>query len=290
MRVFLTGATGFIGRNLIEGLEHEIVSLVRNRDHGLNTETVLGNIQDLNRLPQCDAVVHVAGMLGSRATGNELWDVHVSGTRNILSLCSGQRLVYISSAGVLGPCENADESLVHNPTNAYERSKAEAERLASNYLNHVILRPEFIYGPHDMHVLKLFRSIKERKFRLIGKGESMLHPTYVGDVVEAIRKGLECRPGIYNIAGERALCVREYYAAVAGVLGVPTNRLAIPYRAARLYASMNLPLLNRTRLEFFTNSRTFDTTRARRELGFEPLPLEEGLRRTIEWYRSTGML
>jgi len=297
MRIFITGGTGFIGKNLLNKLKsHKVICLVRKGSlHGV--ETIRGDIENISRLPKCDTVINLAGILGSNGSKDELWKVHVKGTQNLIRLCNGCKFIHISSAGVLGPCENADENAPLNPTNDYEKSKAEAEDIVKKYKNHVILRPEFVYGPHDMHVLQLFDSIKRRQFRLIGDGKSWLHPTFVDDVVQCILKALDknIRNETFNIAGERAVSVKEFADIVARVLDTKLNTLRIPLGLAGTYAKTTNVLgissiLTKSRLDFFTKTRTFNIKKAREMLGYHPAKLEDGIRSTIEWFKSIGML
>ncbi len=303
----ITGATGFIGRNLVENLagRYEVSCLIRRDDDFLNelgVDVQRGDVTDKSSLKiseDVDAVVHLAGTLGSYKTKQkEHHDIHVRGAENILKRCTGQRFIYISSAGVLGPVIDADETYQLNPTNDYENAKAEAEELVRQYENHIILRPEFVYGPHDMHVLRLFNSIKNRKFFLIGDGESLLHPTYVGDVVFCIEKCLNqaFRNQTFNIAGKNALSVREFQEMVANELGVSINRLRIPLALARAYVSAVGPwvwfdpVLTKSSLDFFTKSRTFNTDKAQKMLGYRPVSLKDGISKTIGWYSEHGYL
>ena len=310
MRILLTGGTGFIGRHLVERLapEHELTCLVRESSkreavdflRGLRASLVCGDITDKSSLPRMDfdAVCHLAGILGSSLTPEkEYFRVHVDGTRNLLGLCSG-RFIYCSSAGVLGPVLDGDETSPLNPTNPYEKSKAEAESLVRDYPNHVIIRPEFVYGPHDMHVLQLFRAIKDRRFFLIGRGESLLHPTYVDDVVHCLAAALSAGNGTYMVAGERAVPVKKLALMAAEMLESRAPGLSVPMVAARAYTALEPmfrkagvePVLTRSRLDFFTKSRSFKNAKARQAFGLEPKTLKEGLLQTLTWYRKNGQL
>ena len=130
---------------------------------------------------------------------------------------AGLRVLHVSSAGVLGPVRQAgmkdeggrmssepplrdssfrlhpssfDESSPLAPSNAYERSKALGEAVAAGFardgLPLVVARPEFIYGPGDVHVLGLFRAIQRGLFFYIGDGTNTCHPTYVDDMVDGL--------------------------------------------------------------------------------------------------------
>ena len=183
---------------------------------------------------------------------------------------AGLRVLHVSSAGVLGPVRQAgmkdeggrmssepplrdssfrlhpssfDESSPLAPSNAYERSKALGEAVAAGFardgLPLVVARPEFIYGPGDVHVLGLFRAIQRGLFFYIGDGTNTCHPTYVDDMVDGLlaclRRGAP--GGVYHIAGPRPLPFRELAETIAAALGVPPPRRRVPVPLAWLGAA-----------------------------------------------------
>jgi len=284
VRILITGANGFIGKNIAESLiEHELTFLIR---PGKESDSLKGKIIHWDSIKgEFDIIIHAAGPLGS--TGRDQ-SFHVEGTKRILDFCTGEKLVYISSAGVLGPGIELDENSLYNPTNEYERQKMKAEKLVKQYKNYVILRPEFVYGPQDMHLLGLFRAIKSGWFFVVGNGS--VHPTYVGDVVEAIRACFNVKNEVFNIAGERSLYVREFYEICAGIMGVRVNKFKIPVWCVKLASYVPFSPLTASRIDFFTRRVSLDTSKARRKLGFKPLELEEGLKKTLECYEKVGLI
>lgn len=326
MRALVTGATGFIGFHLAERLllrGHEVLCLVRktsvlNHHKKIDVEIVYGDLTDKESLDQfntnIDVVFHLAGILGGWGIPKEAyWKINVEGTRNLLDLFTQthiERFVYCSSAGVLGPLEKppADENFPLKPSNVYERTKAEAEKIVLAYYHEAglpitIIRPEFVYGPRDVHTLGLFKAIQRGIFPLIGGGESTLHPTYVDDLTQGFELCVEKQRAVgetYIIAGERYVTVRELATKIAEALGVSPPRFNIPVWLADavawlMEASASIsdfqPILTRSRVKFFTQNRGCDISKARRELGYEPtVSLEEGLKRTVDWYRKNGYL
>ena len=246
---------------------------------------------------------------------------------------AGLRVLHVSSAGVLGPVRQAgmkdeggrmssepplrdssfrlhpssfDESSPLAPSNAYERSKALGEAVAAGFardgLPLVVARPEFIYGPGDVHVLGLFRAIQRGLFFYIGDGTNTCHPTYVDDMVDGLlaclRRGAP--GGVYHIAGPRPLPFRELAETIAAALGVPPPRRRVPVPLAWLGAAgleaagkllgRDVPL-SRTGVAFFSENRRSTYAKAERELGFVPrVELREGVERTVGWYRGEGLL
>jgi len=324
-RIAVVGATGFLGSAIVRRLAAEgieVLSLVR---AGSDRSAVEGaspaiRIVDI-MLPDTlrgafsglDAVVHAAGMLGRAGVPEAAYhELHVEGTRNILAEAAHceppPRLLHISSPGVLGPIagEPADETAPLAPSNAYERSKAEAEQLAAAYaaggLPVVIARPEFVYGPGDRHVLGLFRAVQRRLFFYVNGGRHTCHPTYIEDAVDGLLRCLRSGQSgeIYHIAGPRPVTFRELGETLAGALGVPSPWISFPkpvtWGAAMLFEAVSSLLgreapLSRTGVAFFSESRRFSWQKAHQELGYSPqYDLDRGSRATVEWYRQQGWL
>ena len=325
-RILLTGATGFLGAAVVQKLVergYEVVALVRDlvtaRDK-LPAEVFLleGDITSIGKLSafpsNVDTVIHAAGMLGTFLATESLYRlVNTTGTENMLkeSEKAGiKRFLFISSAGVLGPTKEipADETWPLAPSNGYERSKTEAEQIVRKFHNAgrieaVIVRPEFVYGPGDFHVLGLFRAIRDRKFFLIGSGESLLHPTYIDDFVQGVLVTLERSSfdgSTFILAGPQPVSVRELNEVVARSIGITPREIRIPLPLAFAGAAgfeligriirRDVPL-NFSRVRFFTENRAFQTDRAASALGYLPLvSLKEGVSRTVVWYRERNLL
>jgi nucleoside-diphosphate-sugar epimerase len=240
-------------------------------------------------------------------------EVNVQGTRNVLdgaTRAGARRVVHCSTGGVHGHVEHppANEDAPFNPGDIYQETKLEAEQVARDVgrtgaLEVVIARPIGIYGPGDTRFLKMFRGLARGRFPLLGSGEVFYHLTFIDDLVEGFRLCGEV-PGAagrtYLLAGPRYTTLNELVAMIAAELGVRTPRFHLPvwpfWVAGLLCEAVCVPLgveppLYRRRVDFYTKSRAFDTSRARAELGFAPrVDLEEGIARTAAWYREQGML
>jgi len=312
MKVLVSGAAGFIGKALIERLVsegHVVRALVRaeKRKEVLNALTddfFVGDITRPETISGCadgmDAIIHIAGKLGEFGAGEEIYEnIHVNGTHNILLEAVNAKVkhfVHTSSAGVLGPLSKcpADESFPSNPSNTYERTKCKAEKLVidsclEHNIRYTVLRPEFVYGPGDLHVLGLFKAIRDGKFFFIGSGKTYLHPTYIDSVVQSYILSLDdgAESGVYLITGERAVSVRELAGIIANKFGVSPPKISIPFWFALLGAKVLerlspilgvKPPLSVSGVKFL-------------KLGYKPLvTLEEGIGKTIDWYKSEGHL
>jgi nucleoside-diphosphate-sugar epimerase len=323
----VTGASGFLGGAIATALAQRgepvralvragsDVRALRAAEIPLAVGDVAGGIGLREAFSGARIVVHAAGMLGQPGAGDaEYARVHVEGTLNVVRearAAGAARVVHLSSPGVLGPipraAPDADEEAPLHPTNPYERSKAAAERaLAAESQHHgpfaVIVRPEFVYGPGDRHVLRLFRAIRRRRFVYIGRGDALCHPTYVDDAVAGIlAAGAKGEPGrVYHVAGPRPVCVRELVEALARACGVARPRLHVPERLARAAVGVVEGIAARagarapigsTAVDFFTQDRHFSWQRASRELGYCPhVELDEGAQRAVRWYEREGLI
>ena len=335
MTVAITGATGFLGRALATHLldaGHRVRALARPTTDRSSfadraVEWISGDLDDAESLTAlvdgADRIIHAAGMLGEFGISEDTYRrVNADGARRVLAaaaqtLAAGRlgpdpRVLHVGSAGVLGPIRGPaegflfDETMPLSPSNAYERSKALAESYAREFalsgLPVAIARPEFVYGPGDLHVLGLFRAIQRGVFFYVGDGCNHCHPTYIDDAVDGMLACLERgQTGqAYQIAGPRAVSFRELAETIAAELGVRPPRVRLPKAIAMLGAAglevvgnvtgRAIPL-SRTGAAFFSEDRRFTTARAERELGYQPqVDLATGIARTVGWYRTQGLL
>ncbi len=325
MKFVVTGATGFVGSAMAKALLNlgaEVLALSRTSNapaqlKSLPITWVVADITEPRTLSghfaNADYVIHAAGKLGKAGTTeDEYMRLHVDGTKNLLNELSKSnpkpKTLYISSPGVLGPItgEAANEETPLAPSNPYERSKAVAEDLvkgfAANGFPVVIGRPEFIYGPGDMHVLGLFRAIQKGHFFYIGGGQNTCHPTFIDDATDGLLRCLKHGQvgEVYHITGPRPVTFREFSETIACALNVSPPRFNIPRSLAMVGASGleilgrfagKSPPLSRTGVAFFSEDRRFSWSKAQRELDYQPqYSLQAGVEITINWYQRNGYL
>jgi dihydroflavonol-4-reductase len=273
--------------------------------------------QDTLRMALRDVrgVFHLAGRLFAPGVAEgEYKRIHIEGTRNLITRCaeagSPPFIVHCSTTGVLGPTgrEPADEETPLRPSNTYERTKAIGEQLAlalarQHGLRLVVARPALVYGPGDLHLLGWFRSIRRGYYRVVGSGQNLLHPIYIDDLIDGLLRCAESPAAsgrVYHLVGDHPLPIRDLGAQIARAQGRRLARMRLPLALARGAAALlealpgispaRLPL-TQSRITFMTQSRAYCGARASRELGFVPrVPLPEGLRRTVDWYHSEGLL
>ncbi len=330
MRVLVTGATGFTGGHLAMTLArrgYRVRALVRPRSlerfqrSPLATEGIephTGDLTDAAAVAHAadgvDVVYHIAATYREAGQREDAYRaVNVAGTKHVLEAASrggARRVVHCSTGGVHGHVADppANEDAPFNPGDVYQETKLEAEKLAAEYgrthaLDVVVARPIGIYGPGDTRFLKMFRGLARGRFPMLGSGEAFYHLTYIEDLVEGFRLCGEVPAAAgrtYLLAGPRYTTLNELVARIANELKVTPPRLHLPvwpfWTAGLLCEGVCIPLgieppLYRRRVDFYTKSRAFDTTRARTELGFAPqVDLDEGIRRTAQWYREQKLI
>ena len=324
-RILVTGGTGFLGIHLVRSLvddDKQVRVLTRSssRAHSLDScvEIVEGDITNTGACARAmqgiDTVFHLAAAYREPGVSQDHYrQVHVNGTRQLLEIALSQgieKFVHCSTVGVLSHIENppADETWPHSPGDIYQATKSEAEKLALDFqTTHdfplTIARPTPIYGPGDMRLLKLFDLIARRRFVFLGAGDVFYHMVYVDDLVRGIRLLAENPRAvgeIFIIGGPDVTTLKELAGLIAEELGVAKPRLHLPAWPIQVLGSvvervcvplgLNPPIYRR-RVDFFTKSRSFSIDKARTILGYEPqIPIKEGIRLTIEWYRAHGYL
>jgi nucleoside-diphosphate-sugar epimerase len=152
-------------------------------------------------------------------------------------------------------------------------------------------------------LLKLFKGIARRRFVVLGSGDIFYHLTYIDDLIEGFRLCGEVPAAAnrtYILAGAEVTTLNELIRKIAHHAHVAPPSVKLPvwpfWMAGAACEAIFVPLgveppLYRRRVDFFTKSRAFDISRARTELGFTPrVGLDEGIRRTLAWYREHGWL
>jgi nucleoside-diphosphate-sugar epimerase len=328
MKVFVTGASGFLGSHVAEQLSeqgHSVVALVRRSSSTKflstlkNVELAYGAVEDAASVRAAikgsDAVVHSAGLVKAR-NEQEFHRVNVEGTRNVLEAaaaeCPGlRRFVFVSSLAAVGP--SADGKPVGmasegKPVTAYGRSKLAAERLvleAKDRLPVVVLRPPMIYGPRDPESFAFFQSVARRFLPFLGDGSNTLSVIYASDAASACIRAMECdvpSGRAYFIDDGQVYVWKEMLAEIERALGAQALvRVSVPFSLLRGAAVVSEGLskltgkavmLTRDKInELSAPHWVCDSSETRRDLGWEPrVSWREGTSRAVEWYRKNGWL
>jgi nucleoside-diphosphate-sugar epimerase len=327
MRILVTGGTGFTGTALVRRLRedgHAVVALDYKEGlqcdalRAMGAEVVIGSVTDRAAVERSmrgvEFVFHLAAAFRELNVPNSFYDeVNVGGTRTVLEAAIREgawKFVYCSTCGVHGNVDHppAGEDAPIQPADYYQRTKYEAEplvkALAPASMETVILRPAAIYGPGDPErFFMIFKRVAQGSFPMFGSGRTLYHPLYIDNLVDAFMLCLPRGAGNgreYLIADEHYYPIQEIVEEVGRALKVPVRIphypvlpvLVLGHVVEKLCKPFGLtPPIFPRRVDWYRQNRAFDITRAKRELGYAPqIPLDEGLRRTGEWYREMGYL
>ncbi len=331
MKVLITGGTGFIGTNLAlaylaRGWEVRVLGKRASAAEAENVRDLLaagaevmeGSVTETALLRQACAgvaVVHhiAAAMREANIPDAAFWEINVHATRRLLDAArdSGvRRFVYCSSIGAMGkhPPKPATETTPCRPADIYQRTKRAAEELCAAYAAEhgfpiAVVRPAEVYGPRDRRLLKLFRSVQNGSFVMIGNGRNEHHLVYVDDMTRGFLLAAEREEAVgqtFIIAGEEAVSSWRLVEEIAQALGARLRRVHVPLGPVRALAflvegacrplGIQPPLYPR-RVDFFRGDFRFDISKARNMLGYAPqFSLARGIRATADWYRERQWL
>jgi dihydroflavonol-4-reductase len=329
-RVLVTGASGFIGSAVTRQLvarEQEVIALVEpgadttNLD-GLEVKQVVGDLRTLDSVQSavngCRAVFHVAALYRFWARDpDSFYAINVDGTRNVLGAAEEagvERLVYTSTVGTLGlehvsGSRSADERSfpdVSHLYGSYKRSKYVAEHevlraIAEGFPASLVL-PTFPVGPGDRAPTPTGKLVLDfLNGRMPAYVDTVLNVAHVDDLaaghVLALEKG---RTGRSYILGGENLTLEQVLAELAVLTGLPApygkvpNSLALAVAAVSELVEGRLlrrhPSVPLEAARMSTSRMSFDTTRAREELGYAPRPAVEALEASARWFVESGMV
>lgn len=327
MRILVTGGTGFTGKALVHRLlkdGHKVVAM--DNKEGLKTqelrewgaEVVIGSVTDRELVRKCmkgvEVVHHLAAAFRELNVPNSYYEeVNVGGTRNVLEAAwenKVSKFIYCSTCGVHGNVDNppGDETAPIKPADYYQRTKYDAEPVVQEYfrkgMKTVILRPAAIYGPGDPErFFMIFKRVASGRFLMFGNGKTLYHPLYIDNLVEAFL--LASQPGrgdgqAYLIADEEYVAIEDLVRRAARALNVPVSVphfpvwpvIVVGHVVEKVCKPFRItPPIFPRRVDWYRQNRAFNIGKAKRELGYKPhVGLDEGLRRTAEWYRREGYL
>jgi dihydroflavonol-4-reductase len=326
MKVFLTGATGFVGHHVARALIEQgadLRLLVRKTSNlknleGIRGETYGGNLLEPESLRAglegCDAVMHVAAdyRLWIRDP-QAMYRANVDGTRELLRMAREAgvpRVVYTSSVATMhfrtdGLVINEDTPVsLKDMVGHYKRSKflaeQEALRAAANGQSVMILNPTTPIGPNDAKPTptgRIFVDFLNGKFpAYVDTGLNLVDVSEVARThVAALTAG---KPGKRYILGGENLTLKQILDKMSAITGIPSPTVKIPFAVAATYAFFEEWITGRIRgkepratLEEVRMGRKkmfASSARAQQELDFRIVPVYPAMRAAIEWFRANG--
>ena len=326
MKIFLTGATGFVGSHVARALADEgaqLRLLVRKTSRldaleGLDAETHVGDLMQPETLRTglegCDAVMHVAADYRLWIPDPKaMYQANVEGTRALLKMAREarvKRVVYTSSVATMhfrrdGLVVNEDTPVsLNDMVGHYKRSKFMAEQVAMEAAaagqEVIILNPTTPIGPRDAKPTptgRIFVDFLNRRFpAYVDTGLNLVDVAEVARThALALEKGTSGRR--YILGGEN-LTLKQILDKMAAITGIPSPTTKIPFAVAATYAFFEEWITGRIRgrepratLEEVRMGRKkmyASSARAQQELGFKILPVYPAMRASIEWFIANG--
>ena len=313
-RILISGSSGFVGQNLIQHFNREeyvLTGLSRANSHAgenglfkqLNWKTI--SAAELNNT---DAIIHLAGKahdVKNVSDPQEYFTVNTGLTQQLFDLflqSSTKDFIYFSSVKAAADTVDGilDETAIPNPQTAYGQSKLKAEEyLLSAVLPQgkrvIIIRPCMIHGPGNKGNLNLLYQFVQKgipyPLAAFDNQRSFLSVHNLCCIIEQVLQTPTVVSGIYHVSDDETLSTNQVVSIISTVLNRKPRLLSIPQWLLKALASIGdkikLPL-NSERLKKLTESYVVSNKKIKQALQIERLPLsaEEGLRKTIESFRS----
>jgi dihydroflavonol-4-reductase len=326
VKIFVTGATGFVGSHVAQHLSHagaDLRVLVRPTSKlenlaGLPAETVVGDLLQVEALRTairgCDAVMHVAADYRLWVTDPEIMNAtNVTGTRDLLRVAREEgvgRVVYTSSVATIGFFSDgriSDEATLVSLTNMighYKRSKylAEQEAVAAarDGQHVIILNPTTPIGSGDTKPTPTGRIVVDflkRKFPAYM--DTGLNLVDVNEVARTHVHALEAgRSGERYILGGENLTLKQILDKMSAITGLPSPTMRVPHSVAMIFALCDQTVTGKMRgkepratveaVRMGKKMMFVSSAKAERELNFRVIPVYAALRSAIDWFRAHG--
>lgn len=297
MRILITGASGFIGK---QAVFHFIEKGYRVRAHSRRgtdnpalQETLAGNLDQPEEVEKAfrdvDVILHLGGLAHAKDVDIEKVEkTNVEWTRLLVEHTGSRLFVYVSSSKVYGESGSFGEDSALNPEDVYARAKAAAEEvILDSGVRSLIFRPPLVYGPGvRANFLALIRAATSGVPLPLGGMTASRHYVYVGNLLAAVQHGIEGGlVGTYNVTDGGEVRLPDLLRSMARMAGRKARLISIPPRFLRLVARLISPdAYAKISGEFTLNTEKLQAT------GFKPPhSLEDGLRETMQWYRAASM-
>lgn len=322
----VTGASGFVGSHMVDYLlskGHEVRCILRKSSstkwlENKNIKIFNSGLSDKDGLAEAiknaDYIYHIAGVVKSK-TRDGYFKGNVEPTRNILDVClkvnpNIKRILIVSSLTACGPTKigkPVNEKTPENPITTYGESKFMQEQLAKSYFDKLpitIVRPPAVYGPRDTEIYLVFKTFQKGLMTLVGFNKKELSLVHVFDLVHGIYLASineKSKGQTYFISSDEISDWDKVAKILEDVFEKKALKIKIPHLIVYLIAAIaqffslfsKKPAtfnLEKAR-DFVQEAWTCSISKAESELNFRPLlSTEEGIKQTIEWYKSVNWL
>lgn len=331
--LLITGATGFIGRHLVEqavNKGYKVIAAVRKTSvtgwlKDSNISSVVLDLSDTHKLVTdlniaisthgvIDVVIHNAGITQSLKI-KDYYEANVNLTKNLIVALKESKgltpkFIFTSSIAAIGPGKSDSfkpitENDNPHPVTHYGKSKLQAEEFIVNQkdLEWIVVRPTVVYGEHEKNFFNVIKTINNGMEFYAGSKKQMMSFIYVDDLADAFLSMVESDISneTFNISDGFDYQITEVNRIIKSVLNKRTKSIVMPIALLKFVAAVNELLSRITRKEPILNSDKVaefkelnwlcDNSKLIEELGFTPkINFEEGITKTINWYKQNGWL
>ena len=319
-RVLVTGATGFIGRNLVEELlknGYEVKILVRKKGKikwTQEVEEIQGDILIYDTLPPAmkdiDGMFHLAGVISTRKKDEKfMYEINYIGTKNVFMAAEKagiKKFLYLASIFALGTGtkdEPAEEKIKYNLGHLpipYFRAKRAAELESIRYLERglpiIYVYPTFCIGPGDEYISSSRLVVDFLNGKIPAAAPGGFNVIDVRDTARGLRLGYE-KGGIGEkyIIGGTNITYKDFLSFLAQLTGKKAPKFTIPAWVLRISGTLLDSLMTTPPVDYGTGLMAgyywyYDDHKAREELGHTSRPLEATLKDAVEWFKEHGYI
>lgn len=310
MKIIITGATGFLGRNLAESFHADgLQVMATGRSSAVGDELIKQDIQfkkadilDLDQLNKAfsaaDCLIHCAAKSGPWGRYRDFYNTNVVGTRNVIKLSKKhniKKMIFISTPSIyftgmdrynISEKEPLPERQASNYSKTKLISETDLADLQQQGYKIIIFRPRALYGPYDSTIIpRILRVADKNQMPLINNGRALVDITYVDNFVGAVRKSLTASGDawneVYNISNGDPISVKEWFSQVLAIIDRPFKPQNVPESAAKIMAGIMefvsyLPFVNkeppmtRFTVGYTAKSMTLSIDKAKQKLNYSP--------------------
>ncbi len=312
MKIFITGASGFVGGAAARHLakDHQVFAMSRSEESdakiretgAVPIRSSLNNVTT-DHLSGCDAVIHAAAYVEEWGPDSMFESLNVDGTKQLLETANRaavKRFIHISTEAALfhgQHMHDIDENypLALTSPFPYSRTKAKAEKYVRSFqglTQTISLRPRMIWGPGDQTILQAVKDmVAQKKFLWINGGEAMTSSTHIDNLIHGIELALTqgVQGAVYFLTDGKPMRFRDFLTAYLATEGIALPDKSLPGGVVRflamvmekiwkLFGIKSQPPITRFTAAIMSRDCTIRDDLARRELGYQPiLTVEEGM-------------
>lgn len=319
-KVFITGASGFIGRSVadrLSSLDIQVVGVDLRADSARSIEP--GDVSRDGawqaRLRGADVVIHTAAVVSNAATPTAAWELNVLGTRKLLEAARDagvRRVVHLSSVRSFSdlnfPDGVAETHPVRTDGNPYVDTKVASEQVAlqahaAGEVPVTVVRPGDVYGPGSRPWTILpVEAIKARRFILPARGQGIFSPIFIDNLIDGVLMVTESEAAagqVFTLTDGTAVTCRDFFGHYVRMLGL-RGPICLPTPPAIALAALAAATArvcgretesNPATVRYLTRTGTYSIDKARTLLGFTPaIDLTEGMEVTERWLRDARFI